>query len=66
MSVREAFPWQGAMRLGFGVLGLSSKDFWSMTLRELAALFPDPNQTMTRATLDALMRSAPDGDVDAG
>ena len=33
------FPWADAMRLGFGVLKLSSKEFWGLTPRELAAAF---------------------------
>jgi len=35
----RAFPWNEAMRLGFGVLRLSSKEFWGLTPRELAAAF---------------------------
>ena len=35
----SAFPWNEAMRLGFGVLRLSSKEFWGLTPRELAAAF---------------------------
>ena len=35
----RAFPWSEAMRLGFGVLRLSSKEFWGLTPRELAAAF---------------------------
>ena len=33
------FPWDEAMRFGFGVLKLSSRDFWGLTPRELAAAF---------------------------
>lgn len=33
------FPWGEAMRLGFGVMRLSSRDFWGLTPRELAAAF---------------------------
>ncbi|WP_423068491.1 rcc01693 family protein [Devosia sp. CN2-171] len=35
----NAFPWSEAMRFGFGVLRLSSKEFWGLTPRELAAAF---------------------------
>jgi len=35
----SAFPWDDAMRLGFGVLRLSSREFWGLTPRELAAAF---------------------------
>ncbi|MFI0846919.1 rcc01693 family protein [Mesorhizobium sp. IMUNJ 23232] len=30
----EAFPWDTVMALGFGLLRLSPKDFWTMTPRE--------------------------------
>jgi uncharacterized phage protein (TIGR02216 family) len=33
------FPWAEAMRFGFGVMRLSSRDFWGLTPRELAAAF---------------------------
>jgi uncharacterized phage protein (TIGR02216 family) len=35
----NAFPWTEAMRFGFGVMKLSSRDFWGLTPRELAAAF---------------------------
>lgn len=35
----NTFPWVEAMRLGFGTLRLSSRDFWGLTPRELAAAF---------------------------
>ncbi|MBN9317897.1 MAG: phage tail assembly chaperone [Devosia sp.] len=35
----RAFPWDEAMRFGFGVLRLSSREFWGLTPRELAAAF---------------------------
>lgn len=35
----NAFPWDEAMRFGFGVMRLSSRDFWGLTPRELAAAF---------------------------
>ena len=60
-----AFPWTDAMRHGFGVLKLSSKEFWGLTPRELAAAFealsgmrpgaPD------RGRLGQLMERFPDG-----
>ena len=34
-----AFPWGEAMRFGFGVMRLSSREFWALTPRELAAAF---------------------------
>ena len=30
------FPWEEAMRFGFGVMKLSSKEFWGLTPRELS------------------------------
>ena len=60
----EAFPWRRAMAFGFGRLKLSSRDFWAMTPRELAAaveglLGPIP-APLDRTALDALMRRYPD------
>jgi uncharacterized phage protein (TIGR02216 family) len=47
------------MQLGFGVLRLSSQQFWSMTLRELSAALP-ASLAMERRDLDALMERFPD------
>ena len=61
----KAFPWDEAMRLGFGVLRLSSKDFWGLTPRELAAAFEALSGTRPlapdRARLTTLMERFPDG-----
>lgn len=35
----SGFPWDEAMQFGFGVLHLSSKEFWGLTPRELASAF---------------------------
>lgn len=35
----RAFPWEAAMGFGFGVMRLSSREFWGLTPRELAAAF---------------------------
>ena len=52
------------MRLGFGVLRLSSDVFWRMTPRELKhaadGMFGRGGATPTRASLDDLMRAFPD------
>ncbi|WP_247880008.1 rcc01693 family protein [Brucella pituitosa] len=51
------------MRAGFGLLRLSSRDFWAMTPREFAAALGPvsrDNYTPSRATLDALMHDFPD------
>ncbi|MEL6289402.1 MAG: phage tail assembly chaperone [Pseudomonadota bacterium] len=57
-------PWPRLMELGFGVLGLSSDAFWSMTLPELdAALAGKLGRSVgapRRGDLAALMRQFPD------
>lgn len=62
------FPWAEAMRLGFGVLRLSSREFWGMTPRELAAALsaggPARAMAPSRGRLDELMRRFPDGGRD--
>jgi uncharacterized phage protein (TIGR02216 family) len=59
-----AFPWSDAMRLGFGVLKLSSKEFWGLTPRELAAAFEGLNGRRTgapdRDRLARMMERYPD------
>jgi uncharacterized phage protein (TIGR02216 family) len=58
------FPWDDAMRFGFGVLRLSSRSFWGLTPRELASAFEALNGRRTtapeRRTLDGLMAAFPD------
>ncbi len=60
----KPFPWREAMAVGFGILRLSSRDFWALTPRELAAaiegLRGGAQAPMTRAALDALARKYPD------
>lgn len=53
------FPWAMLLRLGLRELGLAPADFWSMTLKELAAALP-PCEAMTRVDLDALIERFPD------
>ncbi|MGV6871736.1 phage tail assembly chaperone [Pseudochelatococcus sp. B33] len=52
------------MRLGFGVLRLSSRQFWAMTARELAAaalaVYGAPQEALGAQGLAALMRAFPD------
>jgi uncharacterized phage protein (TIGR02216 family) len=52
------------MRLGLGLLRLSSTQFWAMTPRELdcaaRAVLPAGPQAPARPALDALMREFPD------
>jgi uncharacterized phage protein (TIGR02216 family) len=59
------FPWREAMQLGFGALRLSSRDFWGLTPRELAAAFEAlsgrPATPPDRARLKTLMERFPDG-----
>jgi uncharacterized phage protein (TIGR02216 family) len=59
------FPWPEAMRFGFGVMRLSSRDFWSLTPRELAAAFEATNGRSRGAAIrpddfSALMARFPD------
>ena len=58
------FPWSDAMQFGFGVLRLSSKDFWAMTPRELFAAYmafqPTHSAPIERETLNDLIRQFPD------
>lgn len=65
----RAFPWVEAMRLGFGVMRLSSRDFWGLTPRELAAAFGvgvGRGTPPSRESLVELMRRFPDGESDGG
>jgi uncharacterized phage protein (TIGR02216 family) len=61
----KAFPWDEAMRLGFGVMHLSSKEFWGLTPRELSAAFEamaGPRQSAPdRQGLVRMMEKYPDG-----
>jgi uncharacterized phage protein (TIGR02216 family) len=61
----SAFPWDAAMRLGFGVLRLSSKEFWGLTPRELAAAFEARSGARPgapdRDRLKQMMERFPDG-----
>lgn len=59
-----AFPWDDVMAIGFGLLRLSPKTFWSMTPIEFerasAALSRGRGMPPARADLAALMRAFPD------
>ncbi len=61
----NAFPWAEAMRFGFGVLRLSSREFWGLTPRELAAAFEAQagharSRAPGRDVLGRLMTAFPD------
>jgi uncharacterized phage protein (TIGR02216 family) len=59
----KPFPWDEAMRFGFGVMHLSSGDFWGLSPRELAAAFTamsGRSAPPSRARLDELMGRFPD------
>lgn len=60
----KPFPWEEAMQFGFGVLRLSSKDFWAMTPIELAAAHrafaPANNEPIDKASFDELIKKYPD------
>ena len=65
MKMAGSVPtWPVLMQFGFGVLRLSSNDFWSLTLLELEAamtaqLTSEP-QMVSRSELDQMMRAHPD------
>ena len=65
-AAARAFPWDEAMRLGFGVLRRSSAEFWAMTPRELKqaadGVFGRGGGAPTRASLDDLIHEFPDGE----
>ncbi|MBB3809578.1 putative phage protein (TIGR02216 family) [Pseudochelatococcus contaminans] len=56
------------MRLGFGVLRLSPRQFWGMTARELAAaalaVYGTPVAALGADGLALLMRAFPDDEQD--
>ena len=55
------FPWDQFMAIGLGRLGLSPRDFWAATPREIAAAFPDRMPGgMPRRVLDQLLQRFPD------
>lgn len=64
------FPWKPAMQFGFGVLRLSSSEFWGLSPRELAAAFEAHSGRHTtpppRTAMDAMMRRFPDGEARNG
>lgn len=59
LSLTEAKNFQ-AMAIGFGVLRLSSHDFWRLTPREFAAALRALSAPIDRAALEALARRFPD------
>ena len=58
-------PWREAMQLGFGMLHLSSKEFWGLTPRELSAAFEALHGARPSAPdrngLNRMMERFPDG-----
>ncbi|RYF88996.1 MAG: phage tail assembly chaperone [Caulobacteraceae bacterium] len=62
----RGFPWSEAMAFGFGVMRLSSREFWGLTPRELAAAFGGAGghgrrgSPPTRDGLTEMMRRFPD------
>jgi uncharacterized phage protein (TIGR02216 family) len=65
LSPAAAFPWDEAMQLAFGRLGLSPRDFWAMTPREFAAAVRgafgnSPDAPLGRSQLEGLMALYPD------
>jgi uncharacterized phage protein (TIGR02216 family) len=61
----SAFPWNEAMRFGFGTLRLGPRDFWGLTPRELAAAIEGAGgrsrtNPPPRTALDRLIAAFPD------
>ena len=58
------------MQVGFGVMRLSSREFWALTPRELAAAFEGISGRTTlppaRKALEAMMAMYPDGERTRG
>ncbi len=65
-----AFPWREAMQVGFGVMRLSSREFWALTPRELAAAFEGVSGRTTsppaRVALERMMVAYPDREGSRG
>jgi len=63
-SAGGEFPWDAVMTLGFGLLRLSSADFWSMTPCELERALRfhghGAGAAPARSELAALMAAFPD------
>ena len=63
----KPFPWAEAMEFGFGVLRLSSSEFWQMTPLELAAAHrafaPNNSAPIDRNSFENLMMKYPDGEL---
>ncbi len=64
------FPWREAMQVGFGVMRLSSREFWALTPRELAAAFEGISGRTTmppaRKALETMMAAYPDKEGSRG
>lgn len=58
------FPWDNVMAFGFGVLKLSSADFWAMTPREIShamqVFCPPVAAPLSRKGFNDLMERFPD------
>jgi len=57
-----AFPWAVLMGAGFGLLRLSTHDFWAMTPREICAAFAEQpgHAAFSRPRFEQLMQAFPD------
>ncbi len=63
MKEARPFPWAEAMAFGFGVLRLSSRDFWRLTPRELASAvraLSGAQVPLSRESLNELIARFPD------
>jgi uncharacterized phage protein (TIGR02216 family) len=64
MAEVKPFPWVQAMQFAFGILHLSPRAFWSMTMHELNCAMrihsANGSRLMRRDELDQLMQKHPD------
>ena len=61
---RKAFPWPEIYRVGVVILGLTPKDLWDLTPRELALFLGETpsDPTALRTSLMTMMNQYPDND----
>lgn len=64
MAEPQPFPWREAMQFGFGILKLSSSEFWNLTILELHAAMRahgmGREEVVARDWLENAMQQFPD------
>ncbi len=64
---QNLIPWDEVMAFGFGILKLSSNDFWAMTLREIKCAMKvyghESHRPLSRASFERLVKDFPDKPV---